>query len=275
MIYYPNAKLNLGLRITGRRADGYHKLETIFVPIDLCDALEVEPSEGAVDSIYISGLANGIETDDNLVMRALRAMRTVCPVPPTAVALHKAIPSAAGLGGGSADAAFMLRLLCERYELRISEEELAHLAYSLGADCPFFLKNEPSFAKGIGEELAPIEIPDLDKMHILLVRPPIEVSTPDAYRSLGVEVGEMRPGLGCLDFEAFSNLTNDFEPVVFSQYPRLGEIKAQLYEAGAFFALMSGSGSTLYGLFREEPSLSLVANPAWQDCFVYKGRFLV
>ncbi|MFC4665692.1 4-(cytidine 5'-diphospho)-2-C-methyl-D-erythritol kinase [Falsiporphyromonas endometrii] len=279
MLLYPNAKLNLGLRVTGRRMDGYHTLQTIFYPLPLCDVLEVAPSRDQRDHLYISGRGY-VDDPNNLVIKALKSLRNRLGddmVPPTTIALDKHIPSMAGLGGGSSDGAFTLNLLNEIYNLNLSQDELSKIALSLGADCPFFLLNSAALATGIGEELEPLPNLSLSGCSVLVVRPPIDVSTPKAYAALGFDRGEQREGLPIEvlqllrdgHFEDASKwLTNDFENVVFEEYPRLRNIKDILIQNGAFFSLMSGSGSAIYGLFEDvKDAEKLISHRDFEDCF--------
>lgn len=277
MLQYPNAKLNLGLRVTGRRQDGYHTLQTIFYPLPLCDVLEVAPSRDQKDHLYISGQGY-VDGSDNLVVKALNALRqSHGDIPPTTIALDKHIPAMAGLGGGSSDAAFTLKLLNDVYDLNLSKDILSKIALSLGADCPFFLFNQAAIATGIGEVLEPLPKLSLKGVAILVVRPPIDVSTTKAYAALGLDKGEVGEELppSVLDmlrdgnFKAASEwLSNDFEKVVFEEYPRLKNIKNLLMEHGAFFSLMSGSGSAIYGLFEDIiDAEKLLCHKDLDDCF--------
>ncbi|GAD08332.1 4-diphosphocytidyl-2-C-methyl-D-erythritol kinase [Porphyromonas crevioricanis] len=283
MICFPNAKLNLGLFVTARRSDGYHCLETVFAPLPLCDVLEVEPSLTGRDSLYIVGQGEVVSNHDNLVVRALEALRLIRDIPPTSIALEKHIPSMAGLGGGSADAAFMLHLLNDRFSLDLSSQEMEQTALSLGADCPFFLYNRPAIARGIGEELEPLPISLLRGVAVVVVRPPVDISTPEAYASLGFSIGETRSGMtpellsalrgGNLQ-KAVSQLSNAFEEQAIAQYPQISLIKEELYQSGAFFALMSGSGSAVYGLYSDAQLARLAAvNPLFSDFFCWQGCY--
>lgn len=252
MITFPNAKINLGLNITEKRPDGYHNLETVFYPIPLEDALEVCPrkeGEGKY-SLTQSGMAIEGDADRNLVVRAYKLLDEAYGLPPTDIYLYKRIPSGAGLGGGSADAAFMLKLLNEVHNLRLTDEQLEEYAARLGADCAFFIRNRPTYAEGIGNIFSPIEL-SLTGWQLLLVKPDIFVSTRDAFarirphhpqRNLKEIIGQpVESWKGCM--------VNDFEESVFPQFPIIGDIKTELYRLGAVYASMSGSGSSVYGLF--------------------------
>ena len=251
MISFPNAKLNLGLRILRKREDGYHDLETIFYPIALKDALEILPSTDL--SIEVTGLVVNGDKDDNLCMKAYRLLKkNHTHLPPVSIHLHKTIPMGAGLGGGSADAAFTLRLLNEKFELGLSTEHLIKYALELGSDCPFFIINQPCLAKGRGEDLQKIEL-DLSGYNFVLVNPGIHIDTGWAFSSIQVKplketfnLDEIvqKPAEQWKDY-----LRNEFEETVSATHPIITEIKHILYEKGAVYASMTGSGSTVFGIF--------------------------
>lgn len=252
MITFPNAKINIGLQVTERRPDGYHNLDTIFYPIPINDALEVIVAEN-VDydcRLYISGIAIEGDTDNNLVVRAYRLLAADYTLPSIDIYLYKHIPTGAGLGGGSADASYMLRLLNEMFELGITKEQLEIYAAKLGADCPFFISNTPVYATGIGNEFHPIHL-DLSGWYIVVVKPDVFVSTKEAYSMVKPEKPEVtldkkivRPITEWKD-----TISNDFEKGIFALHPELNDIKEKLYALGAKYAAMSGSGSALFGLF--------------------------
>ena len=253
MITFPNAKINIGLNITEKRADGYHNLETIFYPIELCDTLEFVRGEETKSAC--SGLAIEGESDNNLIMKAYRLLKAEFDLPAINIHLHKAIPMGAGLGGGSADAAFMLKMLNTEFNLGLSTQELEERAAKLGADCAFFIENKPTLAKGIGNIFEPTAI-NLAGYHIVLVKPDMHVSTAEAY-------GGCRPQRWTTPLEEAIKrpiaewrecIFNDFEKTVFVAHPELAEIKEMLYNKGAIYAAMSGSGSTIYGIFDKEIS---------------------
>ncbi|MBP5770051.1 MAG: 4-(cytidine 5'-diphospho)-2-C-methyl-D-erythritol kinase [Bacteroidaceae bacterium] len=249
MIVYPNAKINLGLNIIARRPDGYHDIETIFYPIPLQDALEVE--EAPRLSFRLAGTQLDCSAGDNLVIRVLQMLEADFTIPELDIFLYKHIPSGAGLGGGSSDAAFMMRLLNDKFKLGLTDEQMEERLSTLGADCPFFVRNRPVFATGIGNEFSPIEL-DLSGWTLLLVKPDIHVSTRDAYAS----VQPSKPALSLKEIvrrpiEEWKELmVNDFEVSVFPRYPEIAAIKDLLLDQGAVYAAMSGSGSAVYGLFR-------------------------
>jgi 4-diphosphocytidyl-2-C-methyl-D-erythritol kinase len=259
MLSFPNAKINLGLFITARRPDGYHNLETVFLPIPLRDALEVVPATEA--SMQLSGKAVAGDPHSNLVWKAYKLMqqRFGAKIPPLDIYLHKAIPMGAGLGGGSADGAFMLKLLNDYCNLKLGPEALAPMALELGSDCPFFLYNSPQYATGRGQDLEPLAL-DMSGYRLMLICPPVHVSTAAAFGMISPRPApfDLRrlPGLPLADWKQY--VTNDFEGPVFSRHPELGRIRDALYAAGAVYAAMSGSGSSIFGLFeagREMPML--------------------
>lgn len=265
MITYPCAKINLGLNIVEKRPDGYHNLETVFYPVPLCDALSIKlmddgfPSDSPCD-IKLTGNALEGRAEDNLVVKAYNLIAKDFAIPRVHIHLYKKIPSQAGLGGGSSDAAFMIRLLDERFRLHMGLAEMERYALMLGADCPFFISSEPAYATGVGERLIPIANERrcnnyLNGYWIVVVKPDINISTKEAFS----EIVPKKPEVSCRDIvllpveEWKGKLTNDFEDHLFAKYPRLADIKQSLYDNGAVYAQMSGSGSALYGLFKDKP----------------------
>ncbi|MFV0554937.1 MAG: 4-(cytidine 5'-diphospho)-2-C-methyl-D-erythritol kinase, partial [Mangrovibacterium sp.] len=246
-----------GLLVTAKRADNYHNIETIFYPVGMQDVLEFVVSDEF--QFTLSGIPIEHDIDDNIVVKAYRLLQAGYDLPPLHIHLHKNIPSGAGLGGGSADAAFMLTSLNEHFKLNISKEKLHNYALQLGSDCPFFIDPVPSEAKGRGELLTPIEL-NLEGYHLVVVKPPVHVSTALAYRHmLPKEPETPLADLIKLPVEEWQGkITNQFEDFVFDELPEVAEIKAKLYELGASFALMSGSGSAVYGLFKEKVSVEAV-----------------
>lgn len=274
MIVFPHAKINLGLYVTGKLPNGYHSLETLFYPIPLEDALEVLPrTDGKTeDKLQISGAALEGNPNDNLVMKAVRAMRETADIPPLQIALHKHIPAQAGMGGGSADATAMLRLLRDEYASQIEYEQLAGMAKRLGADCPFFLHNTACVGRGIGEILTPMPKVDLTGYHIMVVKPPIAIRTAEAFGGLRQLSAPPCPieDLVYRPIQEWKNcLHNDFETSLFPLYPAIAEIKNRLYDCGAVYASMSGSGSAVYGIFAEKPQLRQEDYPNY---FVWQTR---
>ena len=262
MTIFPCAKINLGLNIVSKRPDGYHNLETVFYPIPLTDGLEIKsmdqdfPSEVPCD-LKITGNAVDCNESQNLVVKAYDLIANDFDIPRVHVHLYKKIPSQAGLGGGSSDGAFMIRLLDERFRLNIGVAEMERYAAKLGADSAFFITAIPAYATGIGNLLEPIDdsCGCLTGYHVVIVKPDIAVSTRDAYRLIMPK----QPSKSCRTIlqqpiETWKNeLINDFEPPVFSRHPELKNIKEHLYSLGADYAQMSGSGSALFGIFKEQP----------------------
>ena len=255
MITFPNAKINLGLNIIEKRPDGYHNLETIFFPINLQDALEVTRQEGNNKeyTLRISGMTLDGDPEENLVVRAYKLLKNDHPqIQPIDIHMYKHIPAGAGLGGGSSDAAHMIKLLNEKFALGLGAGQMEKYATQLGADCAFFIKNQPVFASGIGEIFEPIEL-SLKGYHIVLVKPDIFVSTRDAFSQIKPE----RPAVSLKEIlkqpiESWKgSMKNDFESSVSQKYPEIAAIKDELYDLGAVYASMSGSGSAVYGIFRE------------------------
>jgi 4-diphosphocytidyl-2-C-methyl-D-erythritol kinase len=253
MITFPNAKINLGLQITDKRPDGFHDLETVFFPVGWSDALEF--AEGGKFQFTSSGIQISGDPESNLVVKAYRLLQNEFELPALKIHLHKEIPFGAGLGGGSSDAAFMLQMLNKHFSLGLSEEQLRTYAALLGSDCPFFILNKPVYATGRGEIMQPVTV-RLNDMFILLVKPPVEVSTANAFRYIVPEKSaDSLPELLQLPVEDWKEtVINQFERSVFQQYPEIGRIKQQLYDRGAVYASMSGSGSCVFGLFKELPS---------------------
>ena len=247
-------KINLGLNIVERRPDGYHNLQTIFYPVPLFDELLI--SEGAgEDVLRLGGNPLEGELQDNLVLRAVRLLRQEgFTFPSLCIDLKKVIPSGAGLGGGSSDAACMLRSVAELYHLPLSQEQMQQLVSKLGADCPFFINPQPVYAEGIGDVFTPISL-SLRGWYLMLVKPEVHVSTREAYA--GVRPHQSACSLletAKMPVESWSDrMVNDFEESIFVGHPMLAEIKQELYRQGAAYASMSGSGSTLFGLFRSRP----------------------
>ena len=252
---HPNAKVNLGLHITGRRADGYHLLETAFWPVaELHDTLTLtELPSAAEPELSLEGMTLAGPSADNLVLRAWRALRALRPsLPPVHIRLEKRIPAGAGLGGGSSDAAHTLVGLNRLFDLGLTEAQLQALALPLGADVPFFIANRPMQATGVGEVLTPLAL-ELSAYRLELVTPAVHSDTAAAYRHLRPEHWSGAVGLEALLRQPVgawrASVRNDFEPSVFERFPVLGQLKAELYARGAVYASLSGSGSALYGLF--------------------------
>ncbi|WP_276132639.1 4-(cytidine 5'-diphospho)-2-C-methyl-D-erythritol kinase [Polluticoccus soli] len=270
MVRFPNCKINLGLYITNRHADGYHDLETVFYPVPFRDALEIVPAKDKA-SIHLSGRTVAGDSTDNLVWKAYQMLKEKFPqqVGELDIYLHKAIPMGAGLGGGSADGAFMLQLLSDHFKIGLTDAQLVDTALQLGSDCPFFIYNTPQFAKGRGEQMTPINL-DLSGFSLLLICPSVHVSTGKAFQMI-----TPRPApfdLRELDklpvIEWKDNITNDFEAPIFEQHPELAAIKQQLYTGGAVYASMSGSGSTIFGLFPKGRKTGIITSLDYESFYV-------
>jgi 4-diphosphocytidyl-2-C-methyl-D-erythritol kinase len=275
LIVFPDCKINLGLRILNKREDGFHNLETVFYPLPLQEALEIIRNNDQDNKepirFTLSGNAVDGNTQDNLCVKAYQLLKKDFPeLPAVKMHLHKAIPMGAGLGGGSADAAFTLKLLNEKFQLSLSTEQLIHYSLQLGSDCPFFIINQPCYATGRGEMLEPISL-SLSGYQLLLINPGIHVNTGWAFSQLNItasasdsvtEQKNLKEIISQKPAAWRKELVNDFERPVFLKYPELNIIKEQLYQEGAIYAAMSGSGSSLFGLFEKGkiPTLSLPAN---------------
>jgi 4-diphosphocytidyl-2-C-methyl-D-erythritol kinase len=258
MIVFPNCKINLGLRILHKRSDGFHDLETVFYPLPLTDIFEVTIYNNALPTPVIpfttSGLPFNSDTVGNLCSKAYKLLKKEFPqLPHVQMHLHKVIPLGAGLGGGSSDAAFTLKLLNKKFNLELPEKQLIHYASQLGSDCPFFIINKPCYATGTGELLEEIQL-DLSDYKLVIVNPGIHISTGEAFRNIIPAVPE-KPVKEIITgpIEKWKDeLKNDFERSAFKQHPEIVDIKDQMYIAGAIYASMSGSGSTVYGIFPKE-----------------------
>ena len=269
MISFPNCKINLGLYVTQKRPDGYHDIETIFLPVQLKDVLEIVPSTET--KLVQTGLPVAGNVDDNLVWKAYKLLSAYFPtkIPTLDIYLHKVIPMGAGMGGGSADGSFMLRLLNDYCQLKLTDEQLAALALQLGSDCPFFIYNTPQFATGRGELMIPIEL-SLSSYSIQLICPKVHVSTAAAFSAITPHPApyDLRQ-LHTLAIEQWKEyVTNDFEEGVFLMHPVLANIKQQLYEQGALYAAMSGTGSTVFGIFPKIKKATITAEVAFEDFYM-------
>lgn len=272
MLLNPCAKINIGLYVTEKRADGYHNLETVFYPVPLCDELELRPLRGSSAPWHLQTVGTVVEgrPEDNLVVRAFESLRADFPdLPSLDIYLKKRIPAGAGLGGGSSDAAAMMRGANELCGLGLSDDELERRVARLGADCAFFVRSQPAFATGIGDILTPLPL-SLKGLVLLLVKPADFVSTREAYA--GVRPRRPRHDLReaiAAPVEAWRDtVENDFEESVFAGHPRIAAIKQTLYDMGALYASMSGSGSAVFGLFRQRQES---AAEVFSDCFVFQS----
>ena len=260
MITFPIAKINLGLNVVERRPDGYHNLQTVFYPVPLKDAIEVMPMDEGFPSdvecdLKVTNISIDGDEQRNLVVRAYQMLKQDFPaLPRVHVHLWKGIPTQAGMGGGSSDCGFMISLINRMFDLGLSEEQMIQYAARLGADCAFFILSRPCYAEGIGERLEPIAL-DLSGWYIGVVRPDIPVPTKEAFSRIHPHF----PTKNCREVVMqpvetwHKDLVNDFEESVFALHPEIGDIKNRLYDMGATYAAMSGSGSALFGLFKEKP----------------------
>lgn len=251
MLLFPNIKLNLGLRITARRPDGYHDLETVFLPVPGCgDALEAIPSPDGETRLHLSGIAIPGAPEDNLVLKGYQLLHERYPLPPLHIYLRKAIPAGTGVGAGSADAAFALKLFAQMGGHTVPTEELEALALQLGSDCPVFIRNQPALGRGRGEKLQPIDLP-LRGYGVRVYFPAVHVSTREAFAGITPkQPEEALENLLALPPEDWQGrLVNDFEPGIFARLPELATLRDTLLRDGAFYAAMSGSGSAVFGLF--------------------------
>lgn len=256
MVVFPNAKINLGLNVTERRNDGYHNILSVFCPIDLCDILEfVEAPNSQTDSFTTSGLPIQGSADQNLCIKALGLIRSVFPVPMLQIHLHKIIPMGAGLGGGSADGSFFLKALNDHFNIDLSRDKLKEFALQLGSDCPFFIDNKPVAVSGRGEVMEPIEL-NLNGNFVVVIFSDEHISTAMAYQNIVLNTPELAPKEVVLEKELSEwkkHLTNDFQRYAFDTYPELRGHRDKLYESGAVYAAMTGSGSAVYGIFESLP----------------------
>ncbi|MDB9708931.1 4-(cytidine 5'-diphospho)-2-C-methyl-D-erythritol kinase [Salibacteraceae bacterium] len=266
---FPNIKINLGLYITGKRPDGYHNIESIFYPVQWKETLEITDRQEGLEAFpqlqsltevgKVRFMSYGIpipgNADSNLCIKVYQSLEEWFNLPSIDMHLLKTLPIGAGLGGGSADAAFTLKALKDYFQLRLSDVEAKDLLAKIGSDCPFFWENKPMFVYGRGEKMRPIDL-DLSKYFVLIVNPNIHISTKEAYSGVKPSAPaidlEMMPSIGVEGWKDV--LVNDFEASVFPKYPIIKEIKERLYAKGALYASMTGSGSTLYGIFEESPS---------------------
>ncbi len=254
MICFPNAKINLGLNIVSRLPNGYHNIETVFYPIPLCDVLEFVPAQKT--SLYVEGVDFEGDIENNLVVRVLRLLQKDFLLPELEIFLQKKIPVGAGLGGGSSDAAFMLKMLNQFFGLELSIEQMENYVSQLGADCAFFIKNKPVFATGIGNVFSDIDV-SLKDLYLALIKPNIFVSTKEAYSNV-VPKSPLISLINAIKQPVSfwkNTVENDFEKGIFELYPQIEALKNDFYQNGAIYASMSGSGSSVYGIFQKKPIL--------------------
>jgi len=259
MIFFPNAKINIGLRITGKRPDGFHDLETVFYPVGLSDALEfvISDHSSGKDNIMVTGIETGGEPENNLVIKAVKSLRALASFPVLNIHLHKGIPVGAGLGGGSSDAACMLKVLNRHFELNLDLNVLKAVSLELGSDCPFFIDCVPAFATGRGEILKPVD-PVLTGYYLVLVNPGIGINTGEAFRNCSPEIpsSSLQDLIKSPPEHWKDTVMNDFEAYAIKKCPVIGYLKEELYGSEALFSLMSGSGSSVYGIFSKKPELT-------------------
>jgi len=267
MICFPNCKINIGLNITEKRLDGYHNIETIFYPVSLCDIIEIV--ESSKTEFTTSGNIIPGNIDSNLCIKTYNILKEKFDLPPVKIHLHKVIPTGAGLGGGSADAAFMIKLLNDIFSINMSNEQMHEIASKLGSDCAFFIHNKAVFATEKGDVFHNLNI-ELSNYNLLLVKPDIHISTPEAYSLIKPKKPSV--SLAYIDVSKIhewkNDIKNDFEEVVFNKFPEVKNIKEEMYNAGAVYASMSGSGSAVYGIFENKIDIKNIFN----NCFVWQGK---
>lgn len=257
MICFPTAKINLGLQVLEKRPDKYHEIASVMAPIAWFDALEFNVSDHY--KLILHGKTENVEAKENLVTKVWKLLKDVFDIPPLEIHLFKSIPTGAGLGGASADAAFFIKKVNEEFHLKMGITEMKNIAGKLGSDCPFFIENNCSLVEGKGEIFSPFDL-KLDNLYLIIINPGIHVSTAKMYQFIKPKKPEFR----LLDIVSQpvqlwkNNLKNDFEDLVFNLHPTLGIIKEKLYEHGAVYASMSGSGSAIYGIFEKEFTTPLV-----------------
>lgn len=259
MLVFPKVKINLGLRITGKRNDGFHDIETLFYPVNYCDALEMVINTGGsdMDILTVTGHELHDNPEKNLVLKAVKRLREYSSFPFMNIHLHKNIPAGAGLGGGSSDAAGALKILRKIFSLPLDNDKLKTIAASLGSDCPFFIDEQPVFAYGRGEILEPAGN-ILAGLYIIILNPGFSVSTKEAYENcIPAKPERALSDLVKNPINSWKNLIiNDFEMTVFKRYPQIGMIKQTLYDSGALYSSMSGSGSSVYGIFEKKTEIN-------------------
>lgn len=271
MITFPNAKINLGLNIVKRREDGFHNIETIFYPVGWCDALEIIPDTSSKVSVQFKNSGTKIysKSQQNLCVKAYHLIAEKFTIPSIKMHLHKTIPVGAGLGGGSADAAFVLIMLNKIFNLKLTTEQLQEFASQLGSDCAFFIRNKPVFATGRGDQFEEIKL-DLKNYFIVIVKPKVHVSTAEAYS----HATPAKPAASLKELIKLpvakwkENIHNDFEKTIFEKFTIIKNIKANLYKYGAVYASMSGSGSSVFGIFTEEKKI----DHSFRNCTVWSGK---
>ena len=261
MLLFPNCKINLGLHVVEKRPDGFHNIETVFYPVYWREALEIIENKSDKEPITFTSSGNLIEGDykDNLIYKAWELISSIKTIPPIKVHLHKNIPMGAGLGGGSADAAFFINSLDQKFNLNLQLKQKTEIASVIGSDCAFFIENKPVLAKGRGNEFYDIKV-DIQKYYLLIVYPGINCNTKEAYSNLKPQkpLNDLKYILENEPVKEWKNLLiNDFEINIFTKYPQVKEVKQLLYHSGAIYASMSGSGSAVFGMFEKKPAVNL------------------
>ena len=271
MLTFPDAKINLGLNVVSRRPDGYHNIVTVMMPIPSHDILEVVPSVSGVDSLHTCGRPVDCPMEKNLVYKALQQMRRHADVPPVDIYLDKQTPDGAGLGGGSADAAYMLRGLNTLFDLRFDDAALAAMASEIGADCPFFIYDRPMLCTGTGIEMQPFDLGLPENLWLAVIKPEVSVPTREAYAMLTPrEPAEPLTRVLSLPIGQWQGrLINDFEPGIISRHPVVGRVKQHLLDIGAVYASMSGSGSAVFGLFTDQIDPQSIKPSGVDGCYIF------
>ncbi len=268
MIIYPNAKINLGLKVLRKRPDGFHDIETLFYPVPLCDIMEVMPASKF--SLEMSGHQLDVNMQENIVFKAWEYMNELYDAAPVRVILHKQIPSGAGLGGGSSDAAFMLDAINKLYRIGANRAELVSVAGKIGSDCAFFLYNTPCLASGRGEIIDPVTF-SLNNYYLCIIKPNVHVNTAHAYGGIKPSDNGLFPSdVYQQPVEMWqNNLVNDFEQTIFQKFPAIAEIKKNLLAAGAVYSAMSGSGASVFAIFEQVPGITKADFPG---CFFWMQK---
>ncbi|MBN1388501.1 MAG: 4-(cytidine 5'-diphospho)-2-C-methyl-D-erythritol kinase [Bacteroidales bacterium] len=270
MTLFPNAKINIGLYITAKRDDGYHNIESLFYPVGAKDALEfvMQKPEAEFDELTVTGIETNCSMNENLVMKAVNLLRNEYTIPPLKIHLHKIIPAGSGLGGGSSDGAFMLRYLNRYFRLGIDNERLTEMALQIGSDCAFFIKNKAALVSGRGEVIAETDF-TLEGKYIIIVYPGIQINTAEAYGMVSPvnPVRHIDEQIEKPLHEWRSNIHNDFQDAIISKYPAIGYLIERIYDEGAIYCSMSGSGSAVYGIFEELPPAG-----AYNDYWSWRGK---
>lgn len=271
MITFPNAKINIGLNIVKKRDDGFHDIETVFYPLPWCDVLEIIPDVKAKEAVQFksSGIRMYSKDKQNLCIRSYYLLAEKFQLPPVKMHLHKVIPIGAGLGGGSADAAFSLMMLNQVFNLDLSQQHLMEFASELGSDCSFFIRNKSVYASGKGDQFEEIKL-GLKNYYVVVVKPKIHVSTAEAYRGVltAKPSGNLKELIKLPVAKWKEVVANDFEKTIFEKFNVIKNIKTKLYKYGAIYASLSGSGSSVYGIFSEPKSL----DSSFRNCVVYSGK---